>query len=255
LRFFARPCLAGRPTAGSFFQHAFGVIAQGSHAHRIVGRDQNRQRIFHGGHPLVVGDGLLGPVDGRHMGAFGGVVARHMHLVSGQRIDDVGHALTRVGGVLGVWKAADQIAEGLKGLLGGFLIALGQVLAGDEGEKAQVVVEIHQPFEVQRIVQRRAGGVQLDEAVQCGDGLHFVACFVLGVGFFDLGLLRQQRAGRTAFELVKQADGLVPGTRIHFVACFFVDAISRPTCRHILGGAGAAGQDRCRQQQAGGKHR
>ena len=232
--------------------HTAGVVAQLGHSERVVGLDQDIQRLFKRWHTLVVCQCHLCAANGGHIGATLEVVARHMHFILRQRIDDVGHALARVLRVAGFRKARDQFAESFKGVFGGFLVALGQVLARDEREQAQVVVEVDQAFQVQRIVQSRACRVQLHEPVERCDGLRFFARLVVGIGLVDLRLLGQGGPCSTALQLFQQRNGLVVGPAVHFVLGFRVNAIGTPARRFIDRGAGAASQQTS-QQQGGNK--
>ena len=161
-----------------------------------------------------------------------------MHFVAGQRVDDVGHALAGVRRVFGVRKALGEFHEGFVGLLGGFLVALGEVLVDQRREQPQVVVEVDQALEVERVVHGRAGGVQADETVQRGNRLRLLVGFVLGVGLVNLGLLGQHGTSSAAFELFVQANRFVPGACRTFVAGFLVDLFGRPAHRDVFGGAG-----------------
>ena len=126
----------------------------------------------------------------------------------------------------------------------------------DEGKQPEVVVEVDQTFEVERVVNGRAGGVQADEAVQGGHGLDFVAGFVLGKGLVNLGLLGQRGAGCAAFELLVVTNGLVPGASLRLISGFAVDFFRGPTRCDVLGGVRAAAQKESRgQNQADWNHR
>src|SRR5690606_29220460 len=50
-------------------QHALGVVAQLGHAQGVVGAHQDVERLLGRRHVLVVGNGALGAVHGRHVGA------------------------------------------------------------------------------------------------------------------------------------------------------------------------------------------
>src|SRR5690606_30070415 len=97
-------------------------------------------------------------------------------------------------------------------------------------------------LEVQRVVQRRAGRVQLDEAVQRGLGLGLLVGLVVGIGTFQLGLLRQRRAGRAAFQLLVQGDRAVVGAAVGFGLGLGVDLVGTPAGGLVLLGRGTAGQ-------------
>src|SRR6218665_3667563 len=105
--------------------HPARVVAQRGHAQRIVGLDQDVQRLFLRRNALVVGQGQVGAADGRHIGAVQVVVARHMHLILRQRVHDIGHALACILRVARLRKAVDEFPERLEGVFGGLLVALG----------------------------------------------------------------------------------------------------------------------------------
>ena len=84
--------------------------------------------------------------------------------------------------------------------------------------------------------------MQLGEAIQRGQGLYFFAGLVLSVGFFQLSLLRQRRAGSTAFKLFEQRHSLVVGARGRLISRFGVDALGCPFGRRVVLGAGASRQ-------------
>ena len=170
-----------------------------------------------------------------------------MHLILGQRIDDVGHALASVFGIAGVRETRGQFAERLKGVLGRFLIAFGQVLLGDPGKKTQVVVEVDQAFQVERVIQCRAGRVKLHEPVERGDGLCLFASLVLRIGLVQLGLLGQGSACCAAFQLFEQWHRLVESTAVEFVLGFRVNAVGAPARCLVFRSARAA------RKQAGGQ--
>ena len=106
-------------------QHALGVVTQLSHAQGVIGFDEDHHGFAHRRHVLVVLDGSLRTGNGRHIGASAVVVLGDMDFVLGQRVHDVLHALAGIIGVLGIWKAGHQFAEGLERILGGFLVAFG----------------------------------------------------------------------------------------------------------------------------------
>ena len=182
-------------------QHAVGVVAQLRQAELVVALRQDVQRLFDRRRLLVFAQRLLCAVGRGHVGAAPVVVARHVQFVLRQRVDDVVHAHARVGGVLGGGELVDQLLERLVRVARGLLVALGHVLARDRAQDAEVVVEVHQALQVHRVVERRAGRVQLDEAVERALRLRALAGLPVGVGQLELRLLRQQRAGGAAFHL------------------------------------------------------
>ena len=100
----------------------------------------------------------------------------------------------------GLRELLDQLLERLVRLARGLLVALGQVLAGQAAEEAEVVVEVDQALQVERVVERGARRVQLDEAVERRQGLHLVAALPEQVGELELRLLGEHGAGGAALE-------------------------------------------------------
>ena len=80
------------------------------------------------------------------------------------------------------------------------MVAFCQILACDGREQAQIVIEVDDALEIQGVVEGRTGRVQLHETVERGDCLCGLARLVLGVGFVQLGLLRQRRSSGATFE-------------------------------------------------------
>ena len=105
-----------------------------------------------------------------------------------------------------------QLLERLERVPRSLLVALGQVLAREAAEDAQVVVEVDQPLQIQRVVDRRAGGMQLDEALERGQCLGLFVLAVQHVGALDLGLLREDGAGGAPFEPLVQLAGAFPAS-------------------------------------------
>ena len=186
-------------------------------------------------------------VDGGHVGAALVVVLGDVHFVLGQRLHDVAHAQQRVRRVARIRKAHGQLAKGLKRLFGRFLVALGQVLAGVAAKNAQVFIEIGRALEVQRIVQRGAGGVQAHKAVNRGHGLDGLAGLDVRIGFVHLRLLGQGRASGAGFELFQQGNGLFPLAGVHFVFGIGIELRGRHARGLVQGRRGAADHQRRRQ--------
>ena len=65
-----------------------------------------------------------------------------------------------------------------------------------------VATEVDGAFEVKGIVECRAAGMQLHEAVKLGDSGFFVALLVECVGGFDLCLLGEHGTRCAAFEFI-----------------------------------------------------
>ena len=101
-------------------------------------------------------------------------------------------------------------------------------MLADEGKNTQVVIEVDNPLEIERVVKGRAGRMQLHEAVQRGDGQRLLACPVVCVGLVQLSLLSQDRAGGAALEFFEQGDGLVVGAPVEFVFRLLVDPVGTP---------------------------
>jgi hypothetical protein len=83
------------------------------------------------------------------------------------------------------------------------------MLAGERAEQPEVVVEVDQTLQVERVVERRAGGMQLDEALERRQGLRLVAALVEHVGLFDLRLLCEGGARGAAFEAFIELAGVI----------------------------------------------
>jgi hypothetical protein len=125
-----------------------------------------------------------------------------------QRVDNVLHARSGVRRVLAVRETLDQRLERIVGGAGGLRVALAQILVGEAAEPAQVVVEVDQALEVIGVIDAGVVRVQLDEAIdrsQRGGGF---AVLVVGVGGFDLRLLRERAERVAALELLVVLDGL-----------------------------------------------
>jgi hypothetical protein len=73
-------------------QHALGAVAQRLQLQLVVAAHHDVQRLLDGRRLLELGHRLLGAVGRGHVGAAVEVVARHVHFVGGQRVDDVVHA-------------------------------------------------------------------------------------------------------------------------------------------------------------------
>jgi ATP-dependent DNA helicase DinG len=234
-------------------QHPAGVVAQLRHAERVVRANHDEQCFFERGNVAVFGQGGLRAIDCRDVRAAREVVARHVHFVLRERVDDVRHARPRVGRVLRFGESRAELAEGLERFLGGLLVALRQVLPRKEGEGPEVVVEVDDPLEVQRIVDRGTGRVQLHEALDGGQRLRLVAGLVVRIGLLELGLLRERRAGSAPLELLEQRDRLVEGTRVQLVLGFGIELVRAPAFGAVHFRRRAAGQQQQRCQQ--GEHR
>jgi hypothetical protein len=58
-------------------------------------------------------------------------------------------------------------------------------------------LKLTRPLEVERVVERRAGRMELDEALERRERLRLLAALPEVIGALDLRLLRQQRSGGT----------------------------------------------------------
>jgi len=191
-------------------QHAQGIVACLRHSQRVIRFIENVQGLLVRRHFAVFGERSLGPANCRQIGTARVVVTRHVHFILRQGRYDVIHAQYGIGCVFGVGEAFTQLFKRLVRLFGRLLIALGQVLLCNRREQSEVVIEIDQTFQVNGVIQRRTGRVQLHEAVQRHNCLGRFTGAVLRVGSFHLGLLRQWRAGRARFQLFQHGDGFVP---------------------------------------------
>jgi hypothetical protein len=234
---------AQEPALGvAALQHAQRVVAQLGHAQRVIGAVEQVHGLFGGGYVAEFIDGRLRPVDCGHIGAAGQIKTRHVDFGLGQRVHHVTHAQARIRRVFGIGIARDQFSKRRKGVLGRLLVALRQIAPRQPPEQAEVFIEVGQALEVERVVQRRTGRMQAHEAVQGGHGLRRFVVAVVGMGFFQLRLLRQRRACCPAFELFIQRDGLVEGTVGSFVARFGVNLVGTPAGRRVRSLASAAHQ-------------
>ena len=85
------------------------------------------------------------------------------------------------------------------------LVALRQVLARDHAQETQVVVEVDQAAQVVRVVQRRAGRVELDETLNRRQRCCHLTAAPVGVGQVQQGLLRQQGTCGQALDTLEVA--------------------------------------------------
>ena len=178
------------------FRTRCGVVAQLDQAEPVVALGEDDERLLGRRRPLELLHRLLRAVGGRDVGAAPQVVARDVHLVRGERVDDVVHAQARVFGVRRLRELLDQLPERLVRVARRLLVALGQVLAREAAEHAEVVVEVDEALQVERVVERRAGRMQLDEALERRQRLRLLAALPEVVGALDLRLLRQHRCRR-----------------------------------------------------------
>jgi hypothetical protein len=128
-----------------------------------------------------------------------------------------------------------QLFERHEGFTRGLLVAFGQVLAGEAAQNPQVVVEVHQALQVERVVKRRAARVEFDETLQHHEGLGFFPCAVHGVSTFQLGLLRHDVQGGASLQAFIQAAGFVPVASGHFFFGLCIQSLRRPACGFIFG--------------------
>ena len=101
-------------------------------------------------------------------------------------------------------------------------------VAEDKPTKTEVFVEIDDAFQVQRIVQCRAGRMKLDETFKRGDGLGLLVVLVIGVRLVQLGLLGKQGAGSTALKLLQKGNRLRVRARIDLVLGFSINLVGAP---------------------------
>ena len=173
-----------------------------------------------------------------------------MDLVLGQCRNYVVDAQTGIGGIFGLGKAGTQFTESFQGLLGGLLVAFGQVLLCDRGKNAEVIVEIDDALEVKRVIHGRTGWLQADKTVQRHNGIDRLSTVELRISLVELGLLGQRGAGSARFELVEEGDGLVPLAAIHAVLCVFVKRLGAHVGRLVRRCAAATERQHDAQQCA-----
>ena len=171
-----------------------------------------------------------------------------MHLIRREAVGDVVDADAGVLGVLRLGELLDQLLERLHGVARRLLVAFRDVLARDAAEQPQVVVEVDQALHVQRVVQRRAGRVELDEAVQHRHGLHAFTALVVGPGQVQLRLLAQRRAGGAAFDAFQRLDRPVVRAGEHVLLGLCVQFLQVGLGIRVLLGGRRTG----RQSQHGG---
>ena len=226
--------MRNRACSGKFcLQHAFGVVAQLGQAELVVALRHDVERFF--GRRRAAGSpctACLRPVGRGDVGAAAEVVARDVHLVGRERVDDVVHAQRArrrrtptagsarpAGGTTGrsrataCWSRSDRSWP------------------ARVPRKPEVVVEVDQALQVERVVERRAGRVQLDEAVERRQRLRLLAAFQRHVGALDLGLLGEQRAGGAAFEPLVSLIALLVVAERGFFLGFGIESLRRSSAR------------------------
>ena len=146
------------------------------------------------------------------------VIARHVDFMRGQRIDQVIHAQDRVRRVFALREARDQFLERIKRVARRLGIALGQILSAEKTHDAEVFVEINQPAQVMHVIGAGMIGMHFDKTVDGSLRGSRVLVLPVGIGHFDLRLLRKPAEGVARFELFKELDRLVPvaGARLRF---------------------------------------
>jgi hypothetical protein len=97
--------------------------------------------------------------------------------------------------------------------------------------------------------------MQLEKAVDGRQGLGLVAGLVVGIGLFQLGLLRQRRSGGAPLEFLEQRDRLVIRSGTEFVLRFSVDLVRTPVRRLVVRRRGTRRQQRRGSQCQGGNGR
>ena len=99
---------------------ALRVVAQVGHAELVVALDHDEQRFLDRRRVLVGLDGELRAIDGGEVGAALHVVAGDMHLMRGQRIDQILHAQDGIRRVFAVREAAGEFLNASKASLADF---------------------------------------------------------------------------------------------------------------------------------------
>ena len=122
------------------------------------------------------------------------------------------------------------------------MVPLGEVLPDQVAERAQVVIEVDQALEVERIVHCGTARVQLDNTVQGGDGLYKLAVFILGVRLFKLRLLSQRGACGPALQLFIEHDGFFESAGAGLVFGFSVNFVRAPAGSRVCRRAGTSGK-------------
>ncbi len=164
-----------------------------------------------------VRDRVLRAVGGGEVCAAGEIVVGDVDLVAREGFHEVGHALARVGDVLAVREAGDEILEALEGIARGLGIAVRQVLAHEPRQRTQVFLEVRQGLEIQRVVDVRMVRVRLDELVERAHRLRRLRLLVVRIRLLELGLVGEAPERELRLELVVELDRRVPVARLELV--------------------------------------
>ena len=160
-----------------------------------------------------------------------------MHFVVRQRVHQVLHARDRVRRVLAVRELGGQLAEGVERIARGLRVALGRVLVRQPRHDAAILVEVGQALDVQRVVDVRVAGIELDETLGRGHRGGLLAGLVVGVGHFQLGLLRVAAVGKARVQRLVELDRLLVVARVEFFLGFLVKPRRRPADGGVVGRA------------------
>ena len=133
-----------------------------------------------------------------------------------------------------------------------FGIAVGEVLAHEAREGAQVLLEVGERLQVQRVVDVGVVRMQLDEFFERGDRLRGLALLVVGVGDLDLRLLREAPEGELGLELLVELDRRVPVLVVELLLGGLVELRGGPILLRIdLVAEQAASGEREREEERG----
>jgi len=188
------------------------IVAQVGEFELVIGYDHDRQRLFRSrglrigfqhflgavgrGHPGFAFQVILGDVDFVLASAltryFMRAVESSAYLLSGKRVTSSLKARNASRAALGV-----ALAHVLR-----FAYSQHAQIAQDP----QVIVKIRQALQIVGVIDVRMVGVELDEAVARGDGGNRFVVLVVGVGDFQLRLLRIAAEGVARFQRFEQLD-------------------------------------------------
>ena len=129
-----------------------------------------------------------------------------MHLVAGQAVAQVDHALQRVVRVLALRVLLDHLPEGGEGLAGGARGALREVGAEEVLDQIRRALEVDQPLDVISIVDARMSGILADEGLGGIGGGLALAGAVICVDEIEPRLPRFVGEGKAGRQLLVDLD-------------------------------------------------
>src|SRR5215471_14826763 len=151
----------------------FGFVVE---AERQVTLDKPFQRLGHMCRRLIIVDDTFEAVHRSQVLTPLQVVSTDFHFLSGEMITSEIKLELGVSGISAVGKSADDIIEGLEGLLGDFLIATNISDLNIVGDRFQII----------SIGDVTMSGMQLNEPISIDNRLSVICGFVLRIGRHDL---------------------------------------------------------------------